>query len=96
MTLLTYIILLLKDNFLKSILHTIKMIPAAIVKKKELGLLSVNNKNQKTTVKTVSNSQYGKRVESFSFLYAYCSNTSDNIQKIADKNNKPNISHPIC
>jgi hypothetical protein len=59
---------LLNDNFLKSMLHNIKINQAMIVKINELKLLSVNNRNQNTTVNIVSNSPYGKRVESFSFL----------------------------
>ena len=77
-------------------LHNIKIAQAVRVNKNEFTLLPVNIKKPNTTVNTVSNSQYGKRVESFSFLYAYCSNTSDNIQKTADKNKRPNIPHPIC
>jgi hypothetical protein len=59
------------------------------VNKKVLILVSVKSKKPITTVKTVSNSQYGNNVESFSFLYANCSNHSERIQKIADKNNNP-------
>jgi hypothetical protein len=48
---------LLNDNFLKSILHIIKIAPAAKVNKNEFRLLPENNKNPNTTVNTVSNSQ---------------------------------------
>jgi hypothetical protein len=48
---------LLKENFLKSRLHNMRINQAANVNKNEDKLLSVNNINQKTTVNIVSNSQ---------------------------------------
>jgi hypothetical protein len=48
---------LLKENFFKSMLHNIRITHAANVNKNEIKLLSVNNINQKITVKIVSNSQ---------------------------------------
>ena len=86
---------MLNENFLKSRLHIIKTHHARSVNKNEFKLLSVNNKKPNTTVKTVSDSQYGSNVDNFSFLYAYCSNHSDNIPNIAVRINNHPIKNPI-
>ena len=73
---------LLNFRFLKSSHHTTRVIHASIANINDIKELSENTKNHIIIVNTDWNSQKGTSTLIFSFLYQYCSNSSQAIDNI--------------